>query len=147
RQIATARDDFAEALRDQGWEVPEAQATFVWLPLGSLSSAFEDACVERAVAVRNLGEVARISIGEPEALSRVLEIAQAFRAERFGCGRCGRDRSAGVRRVRGPWPRPEPPRLGRGRDRAASRSWPSGPARCAGGCRVRRRSAPGLPRR
>jgi histidinol-phosphate aminotransferase len=84
RQIATARDDFAEALRDQGWEVPEAQANFVWLPLGSLSSAFEDACVERAVAVRNLGEGVRISIGEPEALSRVLEIAQAFRAEHFG---------------------------------------------------------------
>ena len=83
QQIAMARDGFAQALRDQGWQVPEAQANFVWLPLGPLSSAFEDACVEQAVAVRNLGDGVRISIGPPEALDRVLEIAQAFRAEHF----------------------------------------------------------------
>lgn len=84
QEIARVRDDFAEALRAQGWPVPEAEANFVWLPLGQLSSAFEDACVERAVAVRNLGAGVRISIGETEALDRVLEIAADFRAEHFG---------------------------------------------------------------
>ncbi|WP_209374610.1 histidinol-phosphate transaminase [Brevibacterium renqingii] len=83
QQIAEARDAFAKALRAQGWDVPEAQANFVWLPLGEASAAFEDACVEQAVAVRNLGEGVRISIGEPEALERVLQIAKAFRAEHF----------------------------------------------------------------
>lgn len=83
-RIAEARDAFAQALRDQGWEVPEAQANYVWLPLGEKSAAFEDACVDRAVAVRNLGAGVRISIGEPEALERVLSIAQTFRTEHFG---------------------------------------------------------------
>ena len=83
-QIAAVRDEFAEALRDQGWDVPEAQANFVWLPLGELSQAFEDACVDRAVAVRNLGAGVRISIGEQEGLDRVLEIAAEFRAHHFG---------------------------------------------------------------
>lgn len=84
KEIAAVRDDFAEALRNQGWDVPEAQGNFVWLPLGPLSSAFEDACVEQAVAVRNLGDGVRISIGEKEGLDRVLTVASAFYAEHFG---------------------------------------------------------------
>lgn len=84
RNIAGVRDSFAQALRDQGWDVPEAQANFVWLPLAELSSAFEDACVEQAVAVRNLGAGVRISIGEQEALDRVLSAAADFRAQHFG---------------------------------------------------------------
>ena len=82
-RIAQSRDAFAAALREQGWDVPEAQANYVWLPLGEKSSAFEDACVEQAVAVRNLGAGVRISIGEDEALARVLEIAERFRVEHF----------------------------------------------------------------
>lgn len=83
-RIAASRDAFAQALRDQGWSVPEAQANFVWLPLGEKSAAFEEACVEQSVAVRNLGDGVRISIGEDEALARVLDIAARFRAEHFG---------------------------------------------------------------
>ncbi|WP_309133228.1 histidinol-phosphate transaminase [Brevibacterium sp.] len=82
--IAATRDSFAQALRDQGWDVPQAQGNFVWLPLGELSEAFEDACVEQAVAVRNLEHGVRISIGEQPGLDRVLDIAAAFRAEHFG---------------------------------------------------------------
>ncbi|GAA1851131.1 histidinol-phosphate transaminase [Brevibacterium marinum] len=84
KEIAAVRDDFAHALRDQGWDVPDAQGNFVWLPLGDLSSAFEDACVDQAVAVRNLGDGVRISIGEREGLDRVLAVAAAFRTEHFG---------------------------------------------------------------
>ncbi|MBM6588833.1 histidinol-phosphate transaminase [Brevibacterium sp. RIT 803] len=83
KEIAAVRDDFAHALRDQGWDVPEAQGNFVWLPLGQLSAAFEDACVEQAVAVRNLGDGVRISIGEQEGLDRVLAVAAAFYSEHF----------------------------------------------------------------
>ncbi|SMX91978.1 MULTISPECIES: histidinol-phosphate transaminase [unclassified Brevibacterium] len=83
KEIAAVRDDFAHALREQGWDVPEAQGNFVWLPLGPLSSTFEDACVEQAVAVRNLGDGVRISIGEREGLDRVLAVASAFYAEHF----------------------------------------------------------------
>src|SRR5699024_72235 len=61
RAIATARDNFAHALRTQGWDVPEAQANFVWLALQDLSTVFEDACVEQSLAVRNLTDGVRIS--------------------------------------------------------------------------------------
>lgn len=81
--IATARDAFADALRAQGWDVPQAQANFVWLPLGDLSTAFEDACVAQSLAVRNLGSGVRISIGPAEAMQRVLEVAGAFRQRHY----------------------------------------------------------------
>ena len=84
KEIAAVRDDFVHALRDQGWDMPEAQGNFVWLPLAELSSAFEDACVDQAVAVRNLGDGVRISIGEQEGLDRVLAVASAFRSQHFG---------------------------------------------------------------
>lgn len=77
--IAEARDEFADALRAQGWHVPDAQANFVWLPLKELSSAFEDACVAQSLAVRNLNDGVRISIGPPEAMRRVLDVAGEFR--------------------------------------------------------------------
>ncbi|GAA1632368.1 MULTISPECIES: histidinol-phosphate transaminase [Brevibacterium] len=82
-EIAELRDWFAAELRGQGWDVPEAQGNFVWLPLGELSDAFEEASVARAVAVRNLGDGVRISIGDRAGLDRVLEITADFRAAHF----------------------------------------------------------------
>lgn len=79
RTIAAARDEFTNELRAQGWDVPDAQANFVWLPLRELSTAFEEACVAQSLAVRNLGEGVRISIGPVEAMQRVLEVAADFR--------------------------------------------------------------------
>ena len=81
--IAAARDEFAAALRAQGWDVPNAQANFVWLPLQELSAAFEDACVAQALGVRNLDDGVRISIGPPEAMRRVLEVAGEFRRRHY----------------------------------------------------------------
>jgi histidinol-phosphate aminotransferase len=81
REIAAVRDDFAEALRDQGWTVPQAQGNFVWLPLGELSDDFELAASRQALSVRNLGAGVRISVGPDEALERVLELSRTFLAE------------------------------------------------------------------
>lgn len=81
--IAAVRDEFVAALRAQGWDVPQAQANFVWLPLGELSTAFEDACVAQSLAVRNLNDGVRISIGEPDAMQRVLQVAAEFRKHHY----------------------------------------------------------------
>lgn len=81
--IAAARDEFADALRAQGWYVPEAQANFVWLPLGELSTAFEEACVAQSLAVRNLTDGVRMSIGPPEAMERALQVTAEFRQRHF----------------------------------------------------------------
>lgn len=79
KTIATARDAFVTGLRSQGWLMPDAQANFVWLPLEDMSTAFEDACVAQSLAVRNLHSGVRISIGEPEAMQRALQVAADFR--------------------------------------------------------------------
>ena len=81
--IAEARNSFVTELRAQGWDVPDAQANFVWLPLGDLSTAFEDACVAQSLAVRNLNDGVRISIGEPEAIERVLQVTAEFRRQHY----------------------------------------------------------------
>ena len=81
--VAEVRDQFVTDLRGQGWNVPDAQANFVWLPLGDLSTAFEDACVAQSLAVRNLNDGVRISIGEPEAMERVLQVAAEFRRQHY----------------------------------------------------------------
>ena len=83
QSIATARDEFADALRAQGWYVPEAQANFVWLPLGDLSTALEEACLAQSLAVRNLIEGVRISVGPPEGMQRILKVAADFRKQHY----------------------------------------------------------------
>lgn len=77
--IAERRDGFAAALRDAGWDVPEAQGNFVWLPAADraleVAAAFEAAgLIVRPFA----GDGVRISVGEPEALARALPIAAAL---------------------------------------------------------------------
>lgn len=81
--VAEVRDQFVAELRGQGWNIPDAQANFVWLPLGDASTAFEDVCVAQSLAVRNLNDGVRISIGEPEAMERVLQVAAEFRKQHY----------------------------------------------------------------
>jgi histidinol-phosphate aminotransferase len=65
-----------EALTGQGWELPQAQGNFVWLPLGEKAAAFGAAAERRALAVRVFpGEGVRVSVGEEEANSRFIDLA------------------------------------------------------------------------
>lgn len=75
--IVERRDRIAAALRAQGWDVPEAQGNFVWLAtgpelLGRAAATFE----EEGVVVRPLGEGLRVSIGEEEAVDKLLRSAE-----------------------------------------------------------------------
>jgi histidinol-phosphate aminotransferase len=73
------RDRVAEALRAEGWTVPETEANFVWLRLGEHTTAFAAACEAAGIAVRPFaGEGARISIGTPQANDAFLAVASAF---------------------------------------------------------------------
>ncbi|WP_372729879.1 histidinol-phosphate transaminase [Nocardioides sp.] len=69
-----------DGLRGCGWDVPQAQGNFVWFELGERTAAFAAAAEEAGIVVRPFaGEGARVSIGEPEANDRLLEVAAAFR--------------------------------------------------------------------
>ena len=67
--------------RRPGLEAAPIDANFVWFPLGSDSTAFSEACQEAGLMVRQYGDDGvRVTIGEAEANTRLLEVAEAFGA-------------------------------------------------------------------
>jgi histidinol-phosphate aminotransferase len=67
------------AVRDAGWEIPDAQGNFVWFALGERTVEFAAAADELGIVVRPFaGEGARVSIGETEANDRLISLAQTF---------------------------------------------------------------------
>jgi histidinol-phosphate aminotransferase len=78
-EIATLRDRIVAELRAQGWDVPDAQGNFLWLPTGertaTAAAAFEDAgIIVRAFPPEGI----RISIGEHEAVETLLQTARSL---------------------------------------------------------------------
>jgi histidinol-phosphate aminotransferase len=77
--LVARRRDLVARLGEVGWELPEAQGNFVWFPTGERTADFAAACGELGVSVRPYGsEGLRVSIGEAEALDRVVEVAARF---------------------------------------------------------------------
>ncbi|MER6070449.1 histidinol-phosphate transaminase [Streptomyces sp. NPDC001817] len=80
--LVCERTRVVDALRAQGWTVPETQANFVWLRLGERTVAFAQACEQHGVVVRPFpGEGVRVTVGETEANDIFLKVAEAFRKE------------------------------------------------------------------
>lgn len=81
--LVLERTRVVEALRGQGWDVPETHANFVWMPLGADTLDFAQACQEAGLVVRPFaGDGARCTVAETEANDRLIDVAAAFRAER-----------------------------------------------------------------
>lgn len=79
-RITAARAWVTDALRHQGWVLPDSQANFVWLRLGAQSPDFAGFCEERGLAVRPYGdEGVRITVGDPEADIRFVAAAEEWR--------------------------------------------------------------------
>jgi histidinol-phosphate aminotransferase len=71
------------ALHAQGWELPRTQANFVWFGVGELTADLAAAFDAHALVVRPYGtDGVRVTIGEPEANDRLIEVAGAFRRTR-----------------------------------------------------------------
>ncbi len=78
RIIADRRDRLVARLRETGWQVPQAQGNFVWLPAGDRALDVAAAFDEAGLIVRPFaGDGVRISVGEEESLDRVIEVAAA----------------------------------------------------------------------
>jgi histidinol-phosphate aminotransferase len=74
--IVTERQRVVDALREQGWQVPDAQGNFVWLSLGDRTVEFAEACDDKGVSVRPFaGDGVRVSVGEIEANDIFLSVA------------------------------------------------------------------------
>jgi histidinol-phosphate aminotransferase len=79
RAIVAERIRVRGELLALGYEVPESQANFVWLPLGERTAAFNEHCLAHKVVVRAFaGEGARVTIGEPDENDAFLAAARAF---------------------------------------------------------------------
>jgi histidinol-phosphate aminotransferase len=74
--VVAERERILAGLRAQGWEPPESQANFVWLPLGEAAAGFGERCAGRGLLVRVFdGEGVRCTVGPPEAGDLLLEVA------------------------------------------------------------------------
>nr|WP_307220460.1 histidinol-phosphate transaminase [Microbacterium sp. SORGH_AS_0888] len=74
--IAERRDRLVAALREAGWRVPEAQGNFVWLATGAETTAVAAEFEAAGLIVRGFaGDGIRVSVGEPDAVEKVLRIA------------------------------------------------------------------------
>ncbi|KGM14965.1 histidinol-phosphate transaminase [Actinotalea fermentans] len=78
--VVAERERVLAGLRAQGWDVPESQANFVWLATGERTVDLAADARAHGLLVRPFaGEGIRISIGEPAANDRVLEVAATWR--------------------------------------------------------------------
>ena len=79
-ELVKARDALAVGLRDLGFEIPDAQGNFIWLPGGPQTDSYAAAFARAGVAVRPYAsggdwDGLRITVGEPAANALVLEVA------------------------------------------------------------------------
>ena len=73
--IVAERGRTVDAARAAGWSVPDTQANFFWLPTGARTLEVAEAFGRDGLAVRPFaGDGIRITIGEPDANDRVLDV-------------------------------------------------------------------------
>lgn len=74
--IVGRRTRLIAGLRAQGWDVPDSQANFVWLPAGERTDEVAAAFDAAELIVRPFsGDGIRISVGEEESIDEVLAVA------------------------------------------------------------------------
>ncbi len=65
--VVAERDRLGAALRDRGFDVPDSQANFVWLPTGERTAELAAALEARGVITRPFpGEGIRVTVGAPD---------------------------------------------------------------------------------
>jgi histidinol-phosphate aminotransferase len=80
--VVAERDRLTAALRDRGFDVPDSQANFVWLPTGEGTAALAADLESRGVITRPFaGEGIRVTVGAPDEDDVLLAALDAVRAE------------------------------------------------------------------
>jgi histidinol-phosphate aminotransferase len=82
KELVAERERLVAALREQGWELPDTEANFVWFPMGEQTPAFAAACQDAGLTVRPYAaDGVRVTVAETEANDRLLEVAARWRAD------------------------------------------------------------------
>lgn len=94
--VVRERQRVRQALLDQGWDIPDSEANFVWLPTGERTDEFAVTCQRAGFLVRPFsGEGCRVTISAPSHNNRFLATA----GEWIG-GRCHRRLHTSLRQRR-----------------------------------------------
>lgn len=79
QSLVNERDRVVTGLQELGWQIPDAQGNFVWLPLGGKTHEFAALAASHGLSLRGfVDEGVRVSIGEVAANSRFLEVCAAY---------------------------------------------------------------------
>jgi histidinol-phosphate aminotransferase len=74
--LVAERGRVVAGLREQGWDVPDAQGNFLWLPVGERAVALAEAFAAEGLVVRAFaGAGIRVTVAETEANDRLLRVA------------------------------------------------------------------------
>src|SRR5690606_25818207 len=72
-EVTVRRDELARALRDQGWDIPDSQANFVWLPTRERTAESDGILREHGIIARPYEGVGiRVTIGDDASVVRIL---------------------------------------------------------------------------
>ena len=79
RAVVAERARVRGELLAAGYQVPETQANFVWLPLGERTAEFNEHCMDHKIVVRAfVPDGVRVTIGEPAENDAFLAAAKSF---------------------------------------------------------------------
>lgn len=76
RAIIRERERMIGELSGMGFDVPDSQANFFFLPGAGVE--FADACAEAGLIVRPFPEGVRVTVADPQTNTRFLEVAKSF---------------------------------------------------------------------
>ena len=81
-KLAALREHVVAELTAQGWVLPTPQGNFVWLPTGDATATAAETFERHGIIVRALGDGVRVTIGEPEAVEKLLRAAAEVVSDR-----------------------------------------------------------------
>jgi histidinol-phosphate aminotransferase len=82
-EVVAQRSRVVAALTADGWELPQAQGNFVWLPMGGQAERFAAHCGDYGLTVRAFpGDGVLVTVAEPAANDQFLAAARAWQAGR-----------------------------------------------------------------
>jgi histidinol-phosphate aminotransferase len=77
-QVVAEREPLRQQLREIGWDVPDAQGNFLWLPAGADSDRVSQVFEDHGVLVRCFsGDGLRVTVATPRDSARVVTAARA----------------------------------------------------------------------
>jgi len=70
--LNAVRERIWNGIVEQGWDVPEPQGNFLWLPTGDLTAEAAEIFAKHGIVVRALIDGLRVSVGETESVEKLL---------------------------------------------------------------------------